>query len=493
MHPKPWLLAGSAAVLAVLPLSAQTVTLGPEIQISIGAFEQPRATVPALAVDPGGGFLSAWIDHGLRARGFSPADVPLTPVRTLTAVPGAQLLSLGSGRYVVAWSADGVLLAQILDATGASLGPPVVLSYVAGFPFLARDPAGGFVAVWPLFPPPPGPLPFSFFRARHFDAQAQPVGDEITLGPLDGLSGLAVLSGGGFAVVAGGITGVFLQIFGPDGTPAGPRRTLSAGADNPLWKAGIAADSAGRFVAAWTEFPTSQHSTRVWAQRFSPAGQPLGPPVLAAEKQGVYAVLGDVAVRPDGSFLVEWGETPAVSGDWWLAAGDVLARAFDAAGSPLGPAFPVHPAGEHQESEGEAEATADGWLVSWIRFADIQEGVFARRITLSCGTGNDLCLGGGRFRLTASWRVPSTGTHGEGIPLGLSADTGSFWFFAPTNAELVVKVLDGRALNGHFWVFYGSLTNVEFDLTVTDTVTGQRRTYHNPAGTMASRADTEAF
>jgi len=57
----------------------------------------------------------------------------------------------------------------------------------------------------------------------------------------------------------------------------------------------------------------------------------------------------------------------------------------------------------------------------------------------------------------------------------------------------VVKVLDGRALNDHFWLFYGSLTNVEFDLTVTDTVTGQERTYHNPAGTMASRADTEAF
>jgi hypothetical protein len=35
--------------------------------------------------------------------------------------------------------------------------------------------------------------------------------------------------------------------------------------------------------------------------------------------------------------------------------------------------------------------------------------------------------------------------------------------------------------------------DVAFDLTVTDTATGQQRTYHNTAGTMASRADTGAF
>lgn len=42
-------------------------------------------------------------------------------------------------------------------------------------------------------------------------------------------------------------------------------------------------------------------------------------------------------------------------------------------------------------------------------------------------------------------------------------------------------------------VFYASLSDVDFDLEVLDTTTGQRRTYHNPKGTMASRADVEAF
>ena len=56
-----------------------------------------------------------------------------------------------------------------------------------------------------------------------------------------------------------------------------------------------------------------------------------------------------------------------------------------------------------------------------------------------------------------------------------------------------MKVLDGRPLNGPFWVFYGALSNVEYELTVTDTVTGLRRTYQNPAHTFASTGDTAAL
>ena len=61
------------------------------------------------------------------------------------------------------------------------------------------------------------------------------------------------------------------------------------------------------------------------------------------------------------------------------------------------------------------------------------------------------------------------------------------------NLELMVKVLDGRAFNGRFWVFYGSLTNVAFDLRVTDSETGLERVFSNAAGSFASVGNTEAF
>ena len=54
-------------------------------------------------------------------------------------------------------------------------------------------------------------------------------------------------------------------------------------------------------------------------------------------------------------------------------------------------------------------------------------------------------------------------------------------------------MLDARALNGKFWVFYGALSNVEYTIRVTDTETGQVKTYTNPNGTFASVGDTDAF
>ncbi len=103
-----------------------------------------------------------------------------------------------------------------------------------------------------------------------------------------------------------------------------------------------------------------------------------------------------------------------------------------------------------------------------------------------------LCLGGGRFRVEAVWRDFARNT-GIGHAAALTADTGTFWFFAPSNVEVIVKVLDGRGVNGHQWVFYGALSSVEYTLTVTDTQTGAVRRYFNAMGRLASVGDTDAF
>jgi ELWxxDGT repeat protein len=102
-----------------------------------------------------------------------------------------------------------------------------------------------------------------------------------------------------------------------------------------------------------------------------------------------------------------------------------------------------------------------------------------------------LCLNGGRFAVEAKWKLPDR--SGTGKAVGITSDTGYFWFFDAANVETVIKVLDGRERNGHFWVFYGALSNVEYELTVTDTVTGKVKTYKNPRGQFASVADTAAF
>ncbi len=104
-----------------------------------------------------------------------------------------------------------------------------------------------------------------------------------------------------------------------------------------------------------------------------------------------------------------------------------------------------------------------------------------------------LCLNNGRFQVRVAWRVPTQGTSGVGLAVPLTSDTGYFWFFSSNNVELVIKVVDGRAFNGFFWVFYGALSDVEYTITVTDTDTGAVKTYTNPQGRLASVADVAAF
>ncbi|MEO8432640.1 MAG: PKD domain-containing protein [Acidobacteriota bacterium] len=111
-----------------------------------------------------------------------------------------------------------------------------------------------------------------------------------------------------------------------------------------------------------------------------------------------------------------------------------------------------------------------------------------------CGASDTrMCLNGSRFRVEVAWRVPDQNTSGEATAVPVTGDTGYFWFFSANNVELVVKVVDGRAFNGRYWVFAGGLSDVGYTITVTDTATGLVRVYENPAGALHSFSDSAAF
>jgi len=105
-----------------------------------------------------------------------------------------------------------------------------------------------------------------------------------------------------------------------------------------------------------------------------------------------------------------------------------------------------------------------------------------------------LCLGpGGRFRVAAEWQNTSAGGVALPVPNG-SADAGLFTFFSPSNWELMVKVLDGCALNNQYWVFAAGTTDQGFTLKVTDRFGDHQQVYRNPVGQPARKiADTTAF
>ena len=97
-----------------------------------------------------------------------------------------------------------------------------------------------------------------------------------------------------------------------------------------------------------------------------------------------------------------------------------------------------------------------------------------------CRPGPDtLCLLDNRFRVKVSWQNQFDGSSGAGRPVPRSNITGFFSFGDPSNIELLVKILDfGDVVK----VFWGQLTNLRYNLEVTDTRTGQIQNYTNTAG-----------
>ena len=216
---------------------------------------------------------------------------------------------------------------------------------------------------------------------------------------------------------------------------------------------------------------------------------PLEPPLIW---------VGDLALQAagEGVFVLNWkGE--------WKAAGGTLAiesRAQEHGWREILTGLPAAP-GEVRIEGLDPEAaytfrlrrtTPDGRVLRSDEISGVPDDWRGR-----CRGGlRYLCLRDRRFEVRTHWSNPDVaGELGNGgaVEVGISDESGLFWFFDPANVELVVKVLDGREINGAHWVFFGALSDVEYWLTVRDTATGAARTYHNAPKEMCGQSDLTAF
>ena len=91
------------------------------------------------------------------------------------------------------------------------------------------------------------------------------------------------------------------------------------------------------------------------------------------------------------------------------------------------------------------------------------------------------------------WNAAGESGAGRVVDAGTS-DSGLFQFFDPENWEVLIKVLDGCRTNGRIWVLGASTTDLGYRIRVTDTVTGESRSYVNEPGRPAPAiVDTQAF
>ena len=118
-------------------------------------------------------------------------------------------------------------------------------------------------------------------------------------------------------------------------------------------------------------------------------------------------------------------------------------------------------------------------------------------VTGTCAPGaTALCINHSRFKVEIDWRTTDNTGHAQAVPIPSAPDSGLFYFFGPSNIEMLIKVLNAcvPTLGNKYWVFFAATTNVEFTTTVTDTQTGKVKVYFNPLNTSAPPVqDVNAF
>jgi hypothetical protein len=131
---------------------------------------------------------------------------------------------------------------------------------------------------------------------------------------------------------------------------------------------------------------------------------------------------------------------------------------------------------------GVPSLSADGSRIAFQSRGDLIPGSNPEgnsEIFLATCPAAELSLHGGRFRVSAEWRLPGqAAVRATGVKLSELA--GYFWFFHPDNPELFVKVLDACPQN--FWVFCAGLTDIEVGLRVVDTESGEERVWTSVGG-----------
>ena len=105
-----------------------------------------------------------------------------------------------------------------------------------------------------------------------------------------------------------------------------------------------------------------------------------------------------------------------------------------------------------------------------------------------------LCLHDGRYEVKVTWRTVAGESGAASVVPEATMDSGLFRFFDPVNWEILIKVLNGCSVNGHYWVYGASTTDLGYVIRVRDTTTGSVKEYLNEAGRPAAAiTDNKAF
>ncbi|HUR80684.1 MAG TPA: fibronectin type III domain-containing protein, partial [Thermoanaerobaculia bacterium] len=116
-------------------------------------------------------------------------------------------------------------------------------------------------------------------------------------------------------------------------------------------------------------------------------------------------------------------------------------------------------------------------------------------------TANTVCLLGDRFEVKLDYLNQFANPPAPGSMLGAkllpgvqNPDAATFGFGSPQAIEAVVRIQDARPFGlNRFDIYFGGMTDVEYTVSVTDTITGKVRQYRNPPGSVGGGVDRTSF
>ncbi|WOB44734.1 hypothetical protein HNI00_17435 [Thermoleptolyngbya oregonensis NK1-22] len=255
---------------------------------------------------------------------------------------------------------------------------------------IAVDGSGGFVVVWTG---PDGGGSNTGIYARRFDSAgvAQSLFDaassslvstdariNTTTANIQRLASVAADADGNFIVVwesiqdpVTGDSGVYAQRFDKDGNRIGGETQIHTNVLGEQTEVSVAMAPTGEFVVTWTSDVGDGDGTGVFVRRFNSVGvaQPIDPPTGPASTNDVQVNtttdlnqrFSNVAIAPDGSFVVTWSSV--------LQDGDgygVYAQRFSSTGARVGPEFPVNTTTASNQQNSHVAIAPDGnFVITW--------------------------------------------------------------------------------------------------------------------------------
>jgi hypothetical protein len=394
---------GLSVVVAPVAL-AQPVPLGSEFRVN--AYTPDNQRFPAVGMDGVGGFVVVWpsfsqdgSDYGVFARRFDSAGGGLgaeflVNAHTTNFQTYPAVAMDGDGDFVIAWMSNNQeglgygIFAQRFNAAGTPQASEFqVNSYTTdaqGSPALAADSDGDLVVVWESFGQD-GSGAGVF--ARRFDSAGAPQASEFQVNSFTaGAQRRAAVgrdSDGDFVVAWQSFDqddfnyGIFARRFDSAGSPQAGEFQVNSQTVDEQRQPGLALDSDGDFVVAWQSRQDGVYD--ILARRFDAAGSPQASEFQVNSYTPGPQTYPGLAIESNGDFVVVWHSDNQDGYDF-----GVFARRFSAAGVGLGAEFQANSYTSDNQLYAAVGMDGDGdFVVAWQSFQDggTSYGIFARRFS----------------------------------------------------------------------------------------------------------------